>query len=128
MEYEESLPQSISSHHIIHCLDQLRSDIICNADDTLRVTTTDMRPVTGEGQTRLCKNWDALNDWTLANPSCFRYGDPLVEDMKESQIPRLRFCPEGTPELNVVREYFNKETDWKPAEEKVWSWFDNDNP
>ncbi|KAG9230528.1 hypothetical protein BJ875DRAFT_487885 [Amylocarpus encephaloides] len=124
MEYQESLPQSIAPEHIHHCLDQIRSDVICHADDTPRVTTSDMRPVTAECQIRTCRNWEALNAWTLANPACYRYGDPEVEDEKESQIERMKFCPEGTPELEVVRKYFNKGKEWLPAEEKLWSWFE----
>lgn len=126
MEYQEGRPQSLMPEHIIHCLDQLRADVTCHADDTLRTTTPDMRPVTGDNQVRSCRNWQALEAWTLAHPGCYRYGDPSVEDIKTTQIPRMRYCPEGTPELEVIREYFNQTADRKPAEEKVWSWFDDE--
>ncbi|OTA98112.1 hypothetical protein M426DRAFT_31074, partial [Hypoxylon sp. CI-4A] len=35
-EYRRGLPQSRSWHHISHCLDALRRQIICDADDTPR--------------------------------------------------------------------------------------------
>ncbi|KAI9646298.1 hypothetical protein NHQ30_005739 [Ciborinia camelliae] len=127
MEYRLGIEQSLPAHHIIHCLDQIRADILCAADDTLRVTTPDMRPVTGEGQLRKCKNWDALKAWTYANAGCYRYGDPNVEDQKESQIPRMRYCREGNPDLETVREYFGKGQGWRPADDHVWSWFDDGN-
>ena len=125
MEYRDGKPQSLEHHHITHCLDQLRADVICTADDKLRVTTPDMRPVTAEGQGRKCRNWDVLQQWTFDHPGCYRYGDPNVEDAKENQIPRMRYCPAGSAELDVVRAYFGRESDWYPAEEEpVWSWFD----
>ena len=39
MEYRLGLPQSRNHHHIIHCLDALRRDVIRNADDIPRYTT-----------------------------------------------------------------------------------------
>ena len=125
MQYRDGVPQSLSHHHITHCLDQLRADVLCSADDTLRVTTSDMRPVTAENQQRTCRDWKGLERWTLQNPGCYRYGDPEVEDAKDSQILRMRYCPEGSTELERVREYLGKGEDWKPAEERVWSWFDD---
>lgn len=125
MEYREDRAQSLEYHHITHCLDQLRADVQCTADDTLRVTTPDMRPVTGEGQVRSCRSWDALQAWTLENQGCYRYGNPSVEDVKQSQIPRMRYCRDGTPDMDRVRDYFGKGKDWRPTDENVWSWFDS---
>ncbi|CAG8950860.1 hypothetical protein HYFRA_00003077 [Hymenoscyphus fraxineus] len=124
MEYQEGRSQSFEGGHIIHCLDQLRLDILCNADDTPRTTTPDMTPVTAKGQFRSCRNWDALVKWVDSYPSCYRYGNAKVEDMKPSQLSRMRFCPEGSEELQKVRIYFGEGQDWKPADEKKWSWFD----
>ncbi|PQE29660.1 cytochrome p450 protein [Rutstroemia sp. NJR-2017a BBW] len=87
--------------------------------------TPDMRPVTGEGQVRQCRSWDALKAWTMDNPGCYRYGDPNVEDVQESQIPRMRYCEEGNPDLGLIRAYFDKDAEWRPADDRVWSWFDN---
>ncbi|KAH8663034.1 hypothetical protein BGZ60DRAFT_541534, partial [Tricladium varicosporioides] len=122
MEYQLDLPQTLSSHHVIHCLDQLHADVICTADDTLRVSTPGNQPLTAEGQTRSCRNWDKLHEWTLAHSACYRHGNGELEDKNESQIARFRFCEEGTPELEKVREYFGKGKDWRPTEEPIWSW------
>jgi DNA-binding HxlR family transcriptional regulator len=46
-----------------------------------------------------------------------------VEDKKESQVPRYRFCEEGSEDLEVVRGYFGWGREWRPAEERKWSWF-----
>lgn len=125
MEYRLGKPQSLTYHHVIHCLDQLLADVMCNADDSLRVTTPDNQPNTAVGQQRICRDWDALRQWTLKNPACWRYGQPEVEDTKPNQLPRMRYCAEGSPELDRVREYFGKGTDWKPVEEPKWSWMEN---
>ena len=39
MKFRDGLPQTYDEHHINHCLVQLRSDVLCYADDTPRVTT-----------------------------------------------------------------------------------------
>jgi len=124
MDYRDGDSPRVAHHHIIHCLDQIYADLRCNADDTLRVTAPNSDTTTAVGQIRSCRNWNALEEWTRANPGCFRYGNPDVENRKSSQIPRMRFCPDGTPELVKIREYFGKEEDWKPDEEPRWSWFD----
>ncbi|KAF4629004.1 hypothetical protein G7Y89_g9151 [Cudoniella acicularis] len=105
MEFQKGQPQSLPHHHKVHCLDKLVFDVKCNADDTLRLLS-----------------WDALQKWTLENAGCYRYGDPNIEDHAKSQIPRYRFCPENSEDLEYVREYFGKGKDWKPYEEKAWSW------
>ncbi|KAI1084208.1 hypothetical protein F5B20DRAFT_576348 [Whalleya microplaca] len=123
-DYRLSLPPSIEPAHVIHCLDQMLADTFCQADDTLRVTNRSTPHVTASQQFRKCRSWDALQEWTLAHPGCYRYGNHTLEDNQPSQLPRMRFCPEGSPELERVREYFRKGKDWRPADEKKWSWFD----
>jgi hypothetical protein len=124
MEYREGISQSFGESHIIHCLDQIRADIECSADDTLRVTTPDRNKTTAVGQIRQCRSFNELKAWTLAHPGCYRFGNSTFEDAQESQLPRKRYCLEGSPELDKVRAYFGKGKDWTPANDKVWSWFD----
>jgi len=126
MDYREGRPPHETQHHIIHCLDQIYADIRCTADDTLRVTAPNRFSTTAVGQVRSCRNWDALEQWARDNAGCFRYGNAFLENKKPSQIARLRFCPEGSPELETIREYFGKGKDWKPYEEPRWSWFEDD--
>ncbi|KAI2602613.1 hypothetical protein GGR54DRAFT_623635 [Hypoxylon sp. NC1633] len=123
-EIRLDLPRTVEIPHANHCLDQLLADTFCTADDTLRVTNRSTPHTTGAYQYRQCRNWDALRQWTLDHPGCYRYGNKTQEDDQPSQVPRMRYCPEGSPELERVREYFGKGKDWKPAEEKKYSWFD----
>lgn len=125
MEHREGLPQTFDEHHLVHCLDQLRADTECTADDTLRFTTPDRNKTTAVGQIRQCRDFKQLRAWTEAHSGCYRYGDPLFEDAQESQLPRKRFCPEGSPDLDTVRAYYGKGSDWTPANEPVYSWFDD---
>ncbi|KAF2763636.1 hypothetical protein EJ03DRAFT_379256 [Teratosphaeria nubilosa] len=91
MEYREGLPQSRKHHHIIHCLDALRRDVICNADDTPRYTTDNPSPETGHGQHRRCRNWDALNDWAKQHCACYRYShEELGVDYPEMAVRTAR--------------------------------------
>jgi len=126
MDQREGRPARVPEHHVIHCLDQIYDDLRCSADDTLRVTAPNSDKSTAVGQSRSCRNWDALEEWAHANPACYRYGNPDVENNKNTQIPRMRFCPEGTPELEIIRKYFGKGKDWRPDEEPRWSWFDEE--
>ncbi|KAI1807016.1 hypothetical protein F4811DRAFT_550245 [Daldinia bambusicola] len=123
-DYRMGNPPSISNGHVVHCLDQLLADIKCQADDTLRATNVSTPHNSAVYQTHTCRNWDALEKWTQTYPSCYRYGNGTFEDNQPSQLPRFRFCEEGTPELEKARRYFGKGKDWKPIEEKKFSWFD----
>jgi hypothetical protein len=52
MEFAHVEPQSRRFHHVLHCMEALRQDIICNADDTPRYTTSSLVPESGVGQLR----------------------------------------------------------------------------
>ena len=107
MEYRDGLPQSRRHHHIIHCLEALRRDVVCNADDTPRHTSSDPAHAgqTGFGQPRQCRNWDTLNDWAKQHYACFRYDH---EELGASypEIQRFVWCPEGSPYRQEVDKYF----------------------
>ncbi|CCD52292.1 hypothetical protein BofuT4_P080870.1 [Botrytis cinerea T4] len=104
MEYRKDIPQTRSHHHIIHCLDALRRDVICNADDIPRFTTPDPVPETGHGQLRQCRNWDKLNDWAKEHNACYRYIHEQSGNFPE--IERFVWCPEGSPYRKEVDKYF----------------------
>jgi Mycotoxin biosynthesis protein UstYa len=104
MEYRLGLPQSRNHHHVIHCLDALRRDVICNADDIPRYTTSDPIPETGHGQLRQCRSWDKLNDWAKRYNACYRYTHEASGNYPEVQ--RLVWCPEGSPYRQEVDKYF----------------------
>ncbi|XXH02251.1 hypothetical protein Hte_008620 [Hypoxylon texense] len=59
---KEQVPLTVPFAHATHCLDSLRQSSMCNADDTL-LYTEDSHTY-GDGQPRLCKDWNALAQWT----------------------------------------------------------------
>ena len=111
-EYRRGEPQSASFHHINHCIDTIRQDLMCFADDTPRNTGTTGPMESGVGQMRMCRSWDKLQDWATQNTACFRYTD---EDIEHDEITRYKFCPkEGERYMSTIREYFNLAEDWTP--------------
>lgn len=84
-------PQRIALSHIQHCLDQLRQDVICNADDTPRYAGFQEPPGTGAGQVRMCKDWKKLEAWAKERTACFKHEDETPGRL----IDRFKFCPDG---------------------------------
>ncbi|ORY18372.1 hypothetical protein BCR34DRAFT_504701, partial [Clohesyomyces aquaticus] len=106
-EYREGLPQSHGFEHASHCLDWLRNDIQCRADDTpLYMKMGEHGPENGVGQYRKCKDWSKLAEWAQENTACYRYGDFVTGDKQRSQIGRFKYCPKDSPYLPKVRKYF----------------------
>ena len=88
-EYRDGLPQSHSFEHSNHCLDWLRGDVMCRADDTPLYTTRSMKSENGIGQSRQCRDWSRLESWAKRHHSCYRYGNFVVEDKLPSQMGRF---------------------------------------
>jgi hypothetical protein len=93
---------------------------MCQADDTPLYTTDSRKADSGYGQLRKCRDWSKLRDWADEHTACYRNGNFVVEDKLESQIGRFRFCPEDSPYLPKIREYYGKQDDWFPADEEVY--------
>jgi hypothetical protein len=91
MDYHFKRPQKIALVHILHCLDELRQDVICHADDTPRYAGLQTPAGTGKGQTKVCNDWDALESWALLNTACFRHEDEVPDRM----VNRFKHCPDG---------------------------------
>lgn len=91
MYTEQGVPNHIAFSHALHCLDQLRQDVICNADDTPRYAGFQSPPGTGAGQVRMCRDWSALEKWALKHTACFKHKDEVPGPM----IERFKFCPDG---------------------------------
>ena len=106
MEFWQSKPQSRRWEHVIHCVDQLRREAICNADDTPRYSTSDDSPVSGHGQVRMCRNWDKLEDWARGYNACYRYVNQTASYKDFPQIERFVWCPEGSPYTAAVEKVF----------------------
>lgn len=89
--------------HMFHCLDALRQDIQCYADDTPRFT--DESHLSGIGQIRQCRSWSKLEEWARARPACWRFTGSQLH-MNMSVEDRYRFCPEDSPYAAKVKEVF----------------------
>lgn len=90
--------------HIGHCLDSLRQDIMCAADDTLMPGL--VQGELGNNQVLQCRDWDALQRWAKdpERDSCFRQ----ASDYKHvaHNLERHANCPLGSPYYDVSRKYF----------------------
>ncbi|KAI4121383.1 MAG: hypothetical protein LQ338_006386, partial [Usnochroma carphineum] len=93
-EYRLSLPQTRRAEHISHCLDALRRQILCDADDTPRATYASHNGVSGLEQNRQCRNWGALESWAKEHTACYRRPERPVEGMRG--VEKFRWCPEGS--------------------------------
>jgi len=115
-EYRDGLPQSLPYEHLVHCLDSLRQDILCTADDTPRYITCKQSDshYGGDKQIRQCRDWNKLEAWAKEHTGCFRYGDPTWD--QRSQFERYKFCPNDSPYLPHIRTFFEKDEAWLPGE------------
>ena len=96
--------------HIVHCMDHLLQNIICEADDTPMYTSPVQNASTGMGQQRTCRSWSAMAEWAETQTACFAY-------INETQgvnavIERFRYCPEGSDLLALMRQYFGYRDGW----------------
>ncbi|KAI1212411.1 uncharacterized protein F4807DRAFT_472611 [Annulohypoxylon truncatum] len=85
------LPQRIAVSHALHCLDQLRQEVVCNANDAPRYAGFQDPPGTGAGQVRMCRDWHKLEKWALERTACFKHEDEVPGPM----IERFKSCPDG---------------------------------
>lgn len=104
---EQNLQQGITSGHIYHCLDSIRQDLMCKADDT-PMPLTHIDHSLGDGQITKCRNWDQLIAWTQApeRNACHR----LISDYREihHKLERYQYCPKDSEYSLIVEAYFEK--------------------
>ncbi|CAD6578628.1 MAG: hypothetical protein ASARMPRED_008786 [Alectoria sarmentosa] len=95
MEGLRGQPQSQSQDalHILHCLDGLRQDIICEADDTPLYMKAEPDKTTGDNQMRECRDFNALERWAKERTACFGY-----EHRKDGWRERMRIDVEAASE------------------------------
>ncbi|KAI0907488.1 hypothetical protein F4823DRAFT_602887 [Ustulina deusta] len=91
-EYRRGIPQTRSWHHISHCLDALRRQIICDADDTPRATDRRVEVVSGLHQHRQCRSWEQLEDFARRHTACYKRPENPDEG-KSSKLDRFKHCP-----------------------------------
>ncbi|KAI1346048.1 hypothetical protein F5Y01DRAFT_322160 [Xylaria sp. FL0043] len=105
-EFKAGKPQSRRWGHVLHCVDQLRQEAICNADDTPRFSTADEIPVTGLNQMRMCRSWDKLEAWAQQHTACYRYINQTKSNREFPQVERFVWCPKGSPYIKEVEKVF----------------------
>lgn len=92
-EFRDGQAQSRTWHHIAHCLDALRRQILCDADDTPRATERRAEVVSGVGQYRVCRDWGQLELWAKAHTACYKRPEKPGD---ETGLRRYMHCPEGS--------------------------------
>lgn len=94
-EFRRGVSQSRSWHHISHCMDALRRQILCDADDTPRATDRRMEVVTGVGQHRKCRSWRELENFAAKHTACYRRPEDPERDGRPI-LNRFKHCPPGS--------------------------------
>ncbi|PVH86413.1 hypothetical protein DL98DRAFT_359204, partial [Cadophora sp. DSE1049] len=103
--------------HCVHCLDQLRQDTQCQADDvsTLQIhyyeQTIDFKYknlwYVGEkstGQNRQCKDFSKLDKWALERHACYNFERPMKPGPLD--VEAFTNCRESSPYLQVMKDHF----------------------
>lgn len=113
-QFRRGSPQTITYAHILHCVDALRVEVMCHADDTLRYIPINGDPpdgrYPGDGQTRTCRDWSVVTAFVEAHDPCYRFENPTDDDYPN--LERFKFCPEGSEYLPLIRQYFGYSDDW----------------
>ena len=109
MDFAEGNENTINPHHVYHCFDALRQDLMCNADDT-PMAMHDFPNKIGNGQVRMCRDWAKLDQWAQQNTACFGYVNETEGVHNEKQ--RYKFCPKDSIFAPNVRKYFGLPEDW----------------
>nr|POE85459.1 phenylalanine aminomutase (l-beta-phenylalanine forming) [Quercus suber] len=102
--------------HIGHCLDALRQDLMCHADDT-PMPSTRRRHSLGDGQETQCMDFDKLVAWAQQPEryACHRHiheYEPVIHG-----VERFAFCPEDSPFRGEMEAYFEKHGHKDPTSE-----------
>ncbi|KAF9734189.1 hypothetical protein PMIN01_07092 [Paraphaeosphaeria minitans] len=101
--------------HLYHCLDGLRQDVMCTADDTPMPALVAHH--VGDGQLRRCRDWNKLTAWAtrLDQHACHDF-----DDYREATNTLEVFgnCPQDSPYRPVVEAYFEYHGHKDPYEPK----------
>ena len=104
-------PQTDDYTELLRCFDMIRQDIICHADDTLMYTSSlSAQSNTGEGQSRVCRDWNKLEEWFQDKSACFANINETQGVMDE--LERYKFCPKDSMFAPAMRAHFGLPDDW----------------
>ncbi|KAH7390088.1 hypothetical protein BKA64DRAFT_645021 [Cadophora sp. MPI-SDFR-AT-0126] len=99
--------------HCVHCLDQLRQDTQCQADDNLWYVGDK-----STGQNRQCKDFSKLDEWALERHACYNFERPMKPGPLD--VEAFTNCRESSPYLQVMKDHFGYGENWQgeyPAHE-----------
>jgi hypothetical protein len=92
--------------HVYHCLDALRQDTLCYADDTPRYTGYQPARHSGTDQNRQCKDWSNLASWARQHHACWKYTDTSQPTIGIGE--ELQNCPEGSPYTEAMHRWMEE--------------------
>ena len=95
-------------YHLWHCLDQLRDDVVCNADDTPRAVTLDERGDghVDSGQVRVCRDWDEMLRWASRFSGCWREPkDQHFASREPGAVVEFIYCPPDSPYYDAAQKW-----------------------
>lgn len=108
IDYERGNQIGSSAGHVNHCLDALRQDMMCNADDTPMPMNHFPNKI-GHEQVRMCRNFDQLIQWTKEpeRHACYhRWSD--YKGRVKNRMEMFAFCEEGSEYYGKMQQYFDK--------------------
>ncbi|KAI1384572.1 uncharacterized protein F4822DRAFT_415607 [Hypoxylon trugodes] len=105
-EYRRGAPQSRDQHHINHCLDALRRQIICDADDTPRATEHRKEVVSGLLQHRKCRSWEELEAFAKRHTACYKRPEDPKRAKGRPILERFKHCPPDSGYV-VIDDYMS---------------------
>ena len=99
--------------HVLHCIDSLLQDVWCYADDTpwYQLPPPPQRSKYAEHQTRQCKDWSKLEQFSRQHNACFEYYN--VTDFEGNSVDGgsffyYQYCPEDSPYRSTMERYLSK--------------------
>ncbi|KAI1327327.1 hypothetical protein F5Y16DRAFT_198762 [Xylariaceae sp. FL0255] len=108
-EYRRGDAQTRDWRHVSHCLDALRRQVICDADDTPRKTERRPEVVSGILQHRMCRRWEDLEDFAKQHTACYKRPEDPGLDTRPI-IDRFKHCPPGSG--YVITENYTSPDPW----------------
>ena len=103
--------------HLVHCMDHILQNILCDADDTPMYTTQTKKKDAGLHQTRMCRSWDELNRWAETQTSCYGFINE-TQDV-DNNFNRYTWCPKDSPYAEKMLAHMGLPKGWyeeRPAE------------
>jgi hypothetical protein len=121
LEYRNGQTQTYTTEHLLHCLENLRVDITCSADDTPRYVPMDATTSTvktGVGQVRQCRNWDQLTRWAKDHSACFNYNEFERKELEEQRVMpwAWSYCSRDSEYLPQVQQFYGRPSNWVPKD------------